>query len=326
MRFPLLVAASLIGTVPAVAATAEPPKQLIIISFDGAHDNKLWDRSRALAARTHAHFTYFLSCTFYIARANKHVYQGPHEPPGKSNVGFAPDEANVQKRLSNVWQAHLEGHDIGSHACGHFDGKDWSEADWKQEFANFRKVLKGAWKANHYGELEPRGWDDFVDHGIIGFRAPYLSLSDGLVPAEKASGFTYDASLVSKGPAQPLMVSAIPRFALPEIPEGPEGKRVIGMDYNLYVRHSHGEEDVADKATFETRALDAYRHAFEAEYNGNRIPLQLGFHFVEMNGGAYWDALDTFLGETCSKKDVACVSYAEALKIMGEKKADGSAF
>ena len=39
---------------------------------------------------------------------------------------------------------------------------------------------------------------------------------------------------------------------------------------------------------------------------------------------AYWNALDTFLTDTCSKPDVACVNYAQAIGMM--KKADGSAF
>jgi hypothetical protein len=99
---------------------------------------------------------------------------------------------------------------------------------------------------------------------------------------------------------------------------------VIGMDYNMFARHSKAREDAAHEKKFEARALAAFRNAFNTEYNGSRIPLQLGFHFVEMNGGAYWNALDTFLTETCSKPGVACVNYAQALA-MG-KKADGSAF
>jgi hypothetical protein len=88
-----------------------------------------------------------------------------------------------------------------------------------------------------------------------------------------------------------------------------------------------GIENKKDSAVFEERTLDAYRKAFQKEYDGNRIPLQLGFHFVEMNGGAYWRALDRFLTETCSTPDVACVSYAEALPIIAkQKKADRSAF
>jgi hypothetical protein len=44
-----------------------------------------------------------------------------------------------------------------------------------------------------------------------------------------------------------------------------------------------------------------------------------------MNGGAYWNAPDPFLSETCGKPDVACVNYVQAMAMMG-KKADGSAF
>jgi hypothetical protein len=38
----------------------------------------------------------------------------------------------------------------------------------------------------------------------VGFRVPYLSYGMSLVPALKAHGFRYDASLVSKGRQSPL--------------------------------------------------------------------------------------------------------------------------
>ncbi len=49
---------------PEVTAAAAKPRQLVIVSFDGAHDNRLWTKSMEMAKRTGAHFTYFLSCTF----------------------------------------------------------------------------------------------------------------------------------------------------------------------------------------------------------------------------------------------------------------------
>jgi peptidoglycan/xylan/chitin deacetylase (PgdA/CDA1 family) len=318
---------------PALALAVEPPvpvesKQLVIISFDGAHDNKLWEKSLEMGRRTGAHFTYFLSCTFLMTRAEGgKAYQAPGHKAGRSNVGFAQSREEIQARVRHIWQAHQAGHDIGSHACGHFDGKGWSAADWKQEFTAFDAALVNAWNAGGIASEQPDGWADFAAHDIKGFRAPYLSLSDGLLPALKQDGFTYDASLVTKGPGWPSEADGLPRFGLPLIPEGPQQRRVIGMDYNLFVRHSMGIENRKDSATFEERALDAYRKAFRTEYDGNRIPLQLGFHFVEMNGGAYWRALDRFLTETCGKPDVACVSYAQALPIIAkQKKADRSAF
>lgn len=318
---------------PAVAHAVEPPapverKQLVIISFDGAHDNRLWDKSLDMARRTGAHFTYFLSCTFLMTRAEGgKAYQAPGHKAGRSNVGFAQSREEIQARVRHIWQAHQDGHDIGSHACGHFDGKGWTAADWKQEFAAFNAALANAWNAGGIASEKPEGWADFAAKDIEGFRAPYLSLSDGLLPALKQAGFTYDASLVTKGPGWPSDADGLPRFGLPLIPEGPQQRRIIGMDYNLFVRHSMGIENRKDSATFEERALDAFRKAFQQEYGGNRIPLQLGFHFVEMNGGAYWRALDRFLTETCGKPDVACVSYAEALPMIAkQKKADRSAF
>jgi peptidoglycan/xylan/chitin deacetylase (PgdA/CDA1 family) len=302
--------------IPAAAGAADQPKQLVMISFDGAHDNALWQKSREMAAKNGAHFTYFLSCTFLMNQAAKKAYQAPHQKQGKSNVGFAQSDDEIRERLGNIWHAHLEGHDISSHACGHFDGRQWSEADWAAEYATFHATLKNAWKGVDLEE--PKGWQDLVDRGIHGFRAPYLSATAGadMISAEKKAGFSYDASLVTKGPAMPVEEGGIIRFGLPLIPEGPREKPVIGMDYNLFVRHSNGEEDKADTREFEDRAYAAFNEAFDKQYSGNRIPLQLGFHFVEMNGGAYWRALDRLVSDVCHRQDVACVSYSEAIPMI----------
>ena len=331
-RSPALLAAALL--VPALAFAepgSQPPPvkhpQLVIVSFDGAHDNRLWEKSLAMGTRVGAHFTYFLSCTFLMTRAEDgRAYKARGHKAGASNVGFAQSREEIAERVRHIWRAHEYGHDIGSHGCGHFDGKDWSQSDWSAEFSAFDTALAHAWVAAGIPAEEPSGWKAMID-GIKGFRAPYLSTSTGLVPAELRAGLAYDASLVTKGPAWPTLEDGVMRFGLPLIPEGPSSRRVIGMDYNLFVRHSMGVENRKDSAVFEERALAAYRKAFATEYGGTRVPLQLGFHFVEMNGGAYWRALDRFLTETCGRADVACVSYAEALPLIAaRKKADPSAF
>jgi hypothetical protein len=89
------------------------------------------------------------------------------------------------------------------------------------------------------------------------------------------------------------------------------------MDYNLYVRHSGGKENAAHSAAFEQRTYEAFRAAFDREYVGARTPLQLGFHFVLMNDGAYWRALDRFAEDVCTKPDVACISYRDYLARAG---------
>ena len=298
---------------------AVKPEQLVVVSFDGAHDNLLWKKSREMAKRTGAHFTYFLSCTFLMTKENRKSYQAPHEQRGRSNVGFAPDNADVVARLDQIWLARSEGHEIGNHACGHFDGAKWSAEDWAQEFDFSRNTLRDAWKNAGVEDREPLEWRDFVEKDIIGFRAPYLSTSTALDAALRDFGFRYDASTVSKGPAVPEKSNGLYRFALPLIADGPSARPVVAMDYNLYVRHSRGKEDASKSAAYEQRTLAAYRAAFEKQYAGGRIPLQLGFHFVEMNAGAYWRALDRFLTEVCGKPDVACVSHREAMDIVARR-------
>jgi len=303
------------------ALAAERPKQLVLISFDGAHDNALWDRSLEMANRSSARFTYFLSCTFLMNKAERQAYKAPGHSAGRSNVGFAKDQTEVLTRLGHIWSAYQTGHEIGSHGCGHFDGKNWSKSDWLSEFDQFDIALTNAW-SNNGGET-PAGWVGFAKTAITGFRAPYLSTSNGLYAALGASGFGYDASTVSNGPVSPDFSKPTARFALPLVPEGPKQRAIIAMDYNLFVRHSAGLETPSKSKVFEERALDAFRAAFEAEYSGKRRPLQLGFHFVEMNGGAYWNALEQFVDETCGRPDVACVSYQEAVRQL--KPTDGSA-
>jgi len=52
---------SLLAALPAFAQEVQRPKQLVIVSFDGAGDNTLWERSRTTAKEVGAHFTYFLA-------------------------------------------------------------------------------------------------------------------------------------------------------------------------------------------------------------------------------------------------------------------------
>lgn len=306
----------------ASAAAAERPEQLVLISFDGAHDNALWERSLRLSDRSGARFTYFLSCTFLMSKNDRKAYKAPGQSAGRSNVGFATDRADVEARLGHIWAAHQTGHEIGSHGCGHFDGKDWSKSDWLNEFSQFDSALEHAWSNN--GAEAPAGWASFVRSGVTGFRAPYLSTGDGLFAALAAHGLHYDASTVSRGPVMPDLSRPTARFALPLIPEGPKGRPIIAMDYNLFVRHSAAFETPSKSKAFEERTLDAFRTAFEAEYTGKRRPLQLGFHFVEMNGGAYWNALERFVAETCNRPDVACVTYHDALRRLDSANASAS--
>lgn len=199
---------------------------------------------------------------------------------------------------------------MASHGCGHFDGSTWSKADWRKEFSAFSHILRDAWEINGI-DGEPAGWRSFVETEIRGFRAPYLATGKSLAPALVAAGFRYDASGVSRAPALPETKAGLVRFDLPQIPHGPSGRRIIAMDYNLFVRHSGGVDKPEEAAKYESRAYGAFRKAFDTQYAGGRVALQIGFHFTLMNDGAYWRALERFAGEVCVKADVECISYAD---------------
>ncbi len=306
-----------------LASDAGRPRQLLLVSFDGAGDNALWQRSRDFAKTSGARFTYFLSCSLVIAREDAVAYKGPHHKAGRSNIGFAQTREEARARLSHVWQAHGEGHEIASHTCGHFDGADWSVSDWRAEMRSFRSILSEAWAANGDAASEPDGWRDFVA-GIDGFRAPYLSAPGSLFEAGRAEGFVYDASTVTKGPLLPAERDGVLAFGLPLVPEGPKGRPIIAMDYNLFIRHSGGVENPSRSSGFEERAYAAFRAAFDRQYEGDRIPLQIGLHFVAMNGGAYWRAMERLVTEVCGRPDVGCVTYGEAIQELGWHAADSS--
>ncbi|TIM43806.1 MAG: polysaccharide deacetylase [Mesorhizobium sp.] len=294
---------------PPAAPAPTKPKQVVIISFDSARDIPQWKRSRALAARTGAHFTYFVSCVFLLSPKTRKEYTAPGKTAGKSNIGFAASKQEVADRLEQINLAASEGHDIGSHGCGHFDGKDWSKADWLSEFGSFSHILESAYSINGIAP-EPAGWRE-IARKAFGFRAPYLSANKALYEALPKAGYLFDASGVSRGPVWPMTANGITRFSLPQIPEGPRSRPVIAMDYNLYVRHSGGFERPSKAGEFADRTYDAFRAAFDAQYQGKRIPLELGFHFTLMNDGAYWNALERFAGEVCTRPDVECISYRD---------------
>jgi peptidoglycan/xylan/chitin deacetylase (PgdA/CDA1 family) len=312
----LRMGAAALGLALLSSAAKAQPVQQVLVSFDGALHNEQWERSRLLAEETGARFTYFLSCTYLLTWETRGGYRPPDRAAGSSNVGFGFSRDDVAERLRHIRAADAEGHEIANHGCGHFDGGSWSKAEWLHEFAEFDRIVAQAYEINGI-EGEPDGWRDFAIRLNGGFRAPYLSVGDGLFAALHAHGFAYDASTVSRGPLQPAAINGIATFALPMIPEGPEGRPVIAMDYNLFVRHSGGFERKDEDGAFEERTYRAFMNAFEAEYAGARTPLQIGFHFTLMNGGAYWNALERFVREVCVKPDVACVSYRKAMATDG---------
>mgnify|MGYP000019304131 CR=1 FL=1 len=84
-----------------------------------------------------------------------------------------------------------------------------------------------------------------------------------LYKALEEAGYRFDASGVSSGPALPGEDAGVARFSLPQIAEGPSSRRVIAMDYNLFVRHSGGFERPDEAAAFQERSYEAFKAAID---------------------------------------------------------------
>src|SRR4051812_48437141 len=107
------------------ARRARPP-QFVAVSFDGAGGTQLWPYWRSVAARAHAHFTYFVSGVYLLADEKRNLYRPPRHGRGVSDIWFArPDggrsaQAVVRGTLAQIAAGYEEGHEIGTHYNGHF--------------------------------------------------------------------------------------------------------------------------------------------------------------------------------------------------------------
>ncbi len=306
-------------------ATAEPdkedkrPVQYVAISFDGAKAIDIWKDTRALAQKHKAAFTYFVSCVYFLHYGNAKLYRAPGKSAGRSAIGFATSPQNISQRLDQLNGALKEGHEIASHACGHYNGSRWSKAAWQLEFERFSEIMKNAYRNNKLNG-QPEDWDKIVDGKITGFRAPFMARNTALDQALAAGKFRYDASRGGYWHEKPSKSkSGLWDFRLAFIPEGPGKRLLLAMDYNFYVRHSSGRPKPASAGKFQRRMYDAYMGYFRKSYDGNRAPVQIGHHFSRWNGSAYWNALSQFVAEVCPRPDVRCVTYSQLAKALEAK-------
>lgn len=300
--------------------------QYVVLAFDGSRSISMWQATRDFAEEMAAkgkpvHFTYFINTSYLLAYQNRMLYAPPGHATGTSPIGFASSEKDVANRLEQMNAAQREGHEIGCHLTGHYDGSGWSEADWSQEFKSFFDIIAQVGTLNHL-EKEPleRRTLQLPPEGMAGFRAPNLGVNEHLWPVLKQYPFAYDTSLTDKLGAWPSKrAHGLWEFPLTRIPfAGSPTSSLLSMDYNFYFKQSQAV-DTAMRGTplwerHEGEVLRSYRDYFARSYNGNRAPIFIGHHFSLWNDGVYWEALKTFAEETCGKPEVRCVSYKEVME------------
>ncbi|UXR65240.1 hypothetical protein EZJ49_03120 [Bdellovibrio bacteriovorus] len=260
----------------------ERPPQFVLFAFDGSYNNDVWQYSRDYSQMrkdrgVDTRFTFFINPVYLLSPENKTTYN----PPGmrltrdsKNNVvatrnrgsaiGWGDDREDISQRIDQMNDAYREGHEIGSHAVGHFDAgykecemssvtrkcvRDsggnikwkwdlrWSEADWKSEFQQFYYIVDNVFSLNKIRPKEQPGLL-FRNH-MNGFRAPVLGVSDGLWPNLPKFGIRYDTSKLNMPNYWPEKNEyGTWNFPLAEVPEPGGSRRWISMDYNYCVRDS----------------------------------------------------------------------------------------
>jgi peptidoglycan/xylan/chitin deacetylase (PgdA/CDA1 family) len=302
-------------SIPAFAV--DRPSQFVAIAFDNCTELSRWRELSEFSARMNksgnpVHFTFFVSGINFLANDKRNLYEGPHQRRGYSMINFGGTPEEIEKRVQYINEMHAAGHEIASHAVGHFDGKAWSAADWTQEFARYSELV------DHVAEngLSESAKFSFPASTITGFRAPYLSTSSGLYPAMKAAGFRYDTSGTAPSDRWPEKRDGLWRFDLAELRLYRSKKAALSMDYNFLIAQSQGLDVSARRARDGEEMLETYVDYFKRNYFGNRAPIHIGHHFTPYHGGAYNEALLTFAERVCGLPEVQCVTYGKLADFM----------
>jgi peptidoglycan/xylan/chitin deacetylase (PgdA/CDA1 family) len=305
-------------TISIPAFGVERPPQFVAIAFDNCTELSRWKELSELSARLNAkgdtiHFTFFVSGVNFLANGKRALYQGPHQPRGNAMIPFSASGEEVAERVKYINAMRNAGHEIASHAVGHFDGKGWSNADWTHEFRNYSELFDHVAGNN---DLPASAGFAFPASSIVGFRAPYLSTSAGLYSALKAAGFRYDTSGTMLPNLWPEKKDGLWRFNLAEIRLHRSRKMTLSMDYNFLVVQSLGLDQIARRKQDRDEMLETYLDYFKANYFSNRAPIHIGHHFYGYHGGAYQEALLTFIERVCGLPEVKCVTYSKLADFM----------
>src|SRR6266545_3161579 len=319
MRRPLF-AVLVLATAVLPARAVERPPQFVTMAFDNCTELERWQDLTDFSAEMNRnaarlHFTFFVSGINFIEDANRAVYEGPGQRRGYSRINFGGSADEVRRRVDYVNTLARDGHEIASHAVGHFDGAGWSAGEWDKEFRAFADILRNA------GPV--RADSARLDAGkVVGFRAPYLATGSGLYVTLKTNGFRYDASRDGAIDEWPEQIDGLWRFNLARLKLAGTGRSTLSMDYNFFVAQSRAVDDPGRQKIFREQMLATYLDYFRANYRGNRAPLHLGHHFFPYQGGVYNEALKDFARQVCGLPEVKCASYAELADFLDRQSAE----
>jgi hypothetical protein len=318
-----VAAADIATPIVSVPDYGENP-QFAVFSFDGSKSIDMWEETRGFAKEMNSQgkpikFTYFISGVYLLENQNKNNYLPPNYASGTSLIGFGGTQSDVGARISQINQAIAEGHEIGSHENGHFNGWSWSLENWKQELSAFGNLVFNTDKNN--SDISQK--INLKLGEIIGSRTPELAVNQDYYQALAESGYRYDAGKISN----PNIWPKKNKFGVWEFPLGgltlKSGEETISMDYNIFSEQSDAKDGVKKGSPMWNEmyqeTLGAYKNYFNSHYNGNRSPIYIANHFSKWNDGVYWEAMKNFASEICGKSDVKCITYKELANYLDSK-------
>jgi hypothetical protein len=306
----LPAAAPVLRSFPGRLPNGKPPL-FVVVSFDGAGDLALWARWRAVAKQVNARMTFFLSGPYLYPGDRRTDYKPPYKKPGASDIGWG-DTASILGRTKVLREAIAEGHEIGTHANGHFCGATgigrWTTAQWTAELGAFDRMVRTGPALAAGKAVEP----PFDPATVKGMRTPCL---EGNRPAYRLAmaqrGMLYDASAPGYI-AWPKKADGLWNFPLESVTLAGTAKKTLTMDYNLWFAQTEARKaPIAEAPALKAQVLATYRQALAKSRASGNPPLFLGNHFNRWNNSVYSDALTAFVTETCKQPDVRCVSNME---------------
>ena len=200
---------------PARAGVDRPP-QFVVMAFDNCTELDRWQELTDFAAQMNRdgdrlHFTFFVSGINYIADASRNIYEGPHQRRGTSRINFGGTPEDIRRRVDYVNGLYRAGHEIGSHAIGHFNGKSWSTSDWDQEFRAYSDLVKNVGANNGLDDLKLAFRAIRSDRASVRRIWPRAPRS---IRRCARNGFRYDTSGDSGADEWPAKIDGIWRFNL----------------------------------------------------------------------------------------------------------------
>ncbi len=294
------------------------PPQFVLVSFDGAADDKLLARWMETTKKANAHMTLFLSAVYLLGDENSAQYKGPRHAAGASAIKFAPTQgettaAFLAKTIGGLKNAQEQGHQLENHFGGHWCGPDgvqsWSAKDWAEELNQFEKLVNNVDTLN---KLTTPVGSPFLRQPV-GARTPCLEGNLKLLyPVLRARGYRYDASGTRTLDAWPDKTQGLWTYGFPTTKIEGVNRSVLTVDFSWRETLDPKYDASPEQAkVISEKVYQGLMSGFTAASISNRAPFELANHFVSFTHDAYNQAVERFLVDVCNRQEVFCVNYRE---------------